>query len=839
MKLSELKNGQKAIILKVEGSGNFRKRILEMGFVQGKEIEVIQSAPLKDPIYYKILDYSVSLRKQEAEMIEVTPIFEVEKDNYFEDIKNNLEISGDILTPFSRKTVANSDIKTKIKVALVGNPNSGKTSLFNIVSGAHEHVGNYSGVTISSKTGYLKYGDYRIEVVDLPGAYSLSAYSPEEIYIREELTGKNKPDIVINIVDTSNLERNLFLSLQLKEMGLPIVMALNMYDEFSNKKEFLNYPKLGKLLGIPMVPTVSRTGLGVGALFDTIVKIWTAIQENDEKYLDKESGLIRPININYGNTLEPIIKELEAKITKHLEIKDEVYSRYLAVKLIEGDRELENSIMNLYSKGAFIISAKNFALKSLNESKGENYAETIITDQRYGYIAGALKETYIPNRKHKTTISDKIDSILTHKIWGFPIFLLIMFIMFYATFEIGKYPQEWIENLVALFGEWVSSIIPQGPFNDLLVKGVIDGVGGVIVFLPNILILYLFISLMEDTGYMARTAFLMDKLMHKMGLHGKSFISLIMGFGCNVPAIMSTRTIESRKSRLTTILVLPFMSCSARLPVYILFAGVLFPNYSALVLLSMYVIGIIIAVLSARLLQSVHFKKEDTPFVMELPPYRMPTSKSILIHMWSRAWQYLRKMGTVILLASISVWFLGYFPRNEVVDNQFAEQIEIIENSNLDQKTKDLQKFEAEKVHNIKHQEQSYIGRMGKLSEPIIEPLGFDWKMGVSLMSGLVAKEIVVSTMGVIYTGDGSEDNAVLSEKILTEKRADGSNSFTPLIAFSFMLFVLIYFPCTATIIAIAKEAGSWKYGLFSIFYSCTLAYIVSLLVYQIGSRIF
>lgn len=839
MKLSELKNGQKAIILKVEGSGNFRKRILEMGFVQGKEIEVIQSAPLKDPIYYKILDYSVSLRKQEAEMIEVTPIFEVEKDNYFEDIKNNLEISDDILTPFSRKTIANSDIKTKIKVALVGNPNSGKTSLFNIVSGAHEHVGNYSGVTISSKTGYLKYGDYRIEVVDLPGAYSLSAYSPEEIYIREELTGKNKPDIVINIVDTSNLERNLFLSLQLKEMGLPIVMALNMYDEFSSKKEFLNYPKLGTLLGIPMVPTVSRTGLGVGALFDTIVKIWTAIQENDEKYLDKESGLIRPININYGNTLEPIIKELEAKITKHLEIKDEVYSRYLAVKLIEGDRELENSIMNLYSKGAFIISAKNFALKSLNESKGENYAETIITDQRYGYIAGALKETYIPNRKHKTTISDKIDSILTHKIWGFPIFLLIMFIMFYATFEIGKYPQEWIENLVAIFGEWVSSIIPPGPFNDLLVKGVIDGVGGVIVFLPNILILYLFISLMEDTGYMARTAFLMDKLMHKMGLHGKSFISLIMGFGCNVPAIMSTRTIESRKSRLTTILVLPFMSCSARLPVYILFAGVLFPNYSALVLLSMYVIGIIIAVLSARLLQSVHFKKEDTPFVMELPPYRMPTSKSILIHMWSRAWQYLRKMGTVILLASISVWFLGYFPRNEVVDKQFAEQIEIIENSNLDQKTKDLQKFEAEKVHNIKHQEQSYIGRMGKLSEPIIEPLGFDWKMGVSLMSGLVAKEIVVSTMGVIYTGDGSEDNAVLSEKILTEKRADGSNSFTPLIAFSFMLFVLIYFPCTATIIAIAKEAGSWKYGLFSIFYSCTLAYIVSLLVYQIGSRIF
>lgn len=839
MKLSELKNGQKAIILKVEGSGNFRKRILEMGFVQGKEIEVIQSAPLKDPIYYKILDYSVSLRKQEAEMIEVTPIFEVEKDNYFEDIKNNLEISGDILTPFSRKTIANSDIKTKIKVALVGNPNSGKTSLFNIVSGAHEHVGNYSGVTISSKTGYLKYGDYRIEVVDLPGAYSLSAYSLEEIYIREELTGKNKPDIVINIVDTSNLERNLFLSLQLKEMGLPIVMALNMYDEFSNKKEFLNYPKLGKLLGIPMVPTVSRTGLGVGALFDTIVRVWTAIQDNDEKYLDKESGLIRPININYGNILEPIIKELEAKITKHLEIKDEVYSRYLAVKLIEGDRELENSIMNLYSKGAFIISAKNFALKSLNESKGENYAETIITDQKYGYIAGALKETYIPNRKHKATISDKIDSILTHKIWGFPIFLLIMFIMFYATFEIGKYPQEWIENLVALFGEWVSSIIPQGPFNDLLVKGVIDGVGGVIVFLPNILILYLFISLMEDTGYMARTAFLMDKLMHKMGLHGKSFISLIMGFGCNVPAIMSTRTIESRKSRLTTILVLPFMSCSARLPVYILFAGVLFPNYSALVLLSMYVIGIIIAVLSARLLQSVHFKKEDTPFVMELPPYRMPTSKSILIHMWSRAWQYLRKMGTVILLASISVWFLGYFPRNKVVDNQFAQQIEIIENSNLDQKTKDLQKFEAEKVHNIKHQEQSYIGRMGKLSEPIIEPLGFDWKMGVSLMSGLVAKEIVVSTMGVIYTGDGSEDNAVLSEKILTEKRADGSNSFTPLIAFSFMLFVLIYFPCTATIIAIAKEAGSWKYGLFSIFYSCTLAYIVSLLVYQIGSRIF
>lgn len=838
MKLSELKAGESAIIEKVLGSGQFRKRLLEMGFIQGKEVTVIQKAPLKDPIHYKILDYSISLRSKDAELILVKKIDIVVNNNKKANVFQN-NFTPD-LKPYY-KNLGDSNPKKKLKIALVGNPNCGKTSLFNQASGAHEHVGNYSGVTIEAKTGHIVYKDYIIDIVDLPGTYSLSAYSPDELYIRNELMVNKKPDIVVNVVDTTNLERNLFLSLQLKEMGLPIVMALNMYDEFSKKEEFLDYPKLSKLLGIPMVPTVCRTGLGVSALLETVISVFEGIKSKDSKYLDSEFGIIRPLYINYGSVLEPEIRDLDEKISKHLGISDKIYSRYIAVKLIEGDKQIELSLINNHAKGAFIISAKEFLLKKLHEKLPETDTETIITDHRYGFISGALRETYRHNKSHKQTLTDKIDHILTNRLLGLPIFLLFMFIVFESTFKIGKYPQDWIQYMIDYFGEMVGGIMYDGPLKDLIIDGIIGGVGGVIVFLPQIVILYFFISLMEDSGYMARAAFIMDKMMHTMGLHGKSFISLIMGFGCNVPAIMSTRTIESRKSRIVTMLVIPFMSCSARLPVYLLFAGALFPKDSSLVLFSLYIIGVLIAIISARILQAVYFKTEDVPFVMELPPYRRPTVKSLVIHMWNKSKQYLKKMGTVILLASVAIWFLGYFPRNKEIELNSKKQIALVQkDSSMSDEEKETEINNIICNSNKENKEQSYIGRLGKFCEPVIKPLGFDWKMGVSLLSGLVAKEVVVSTMGILYTGEinTDENSADLKNSILSEKYDDGSKVITPLVAFCFMLFVLIYFPCVATIIAVVKESGHWGWGVFSVLYSCSLAYFICLLLYNIFKMI-
>lgn len=834
MKLSELKTGETAIIEKVLGSGQFRKRLLEMGFIQGKEVTVIQKAPLRDPIHYKILDYSVSLRVKDSELIIVKKIDAVVCDNVESELSQN-NFTPD-LKPY-HKYINQDKPKNKIKIALVGNPNCGKTSLFNQASGAHEHVGNYSGVTVEAKTGHIVYKNYFIEIVDLPGTYSLSAYSPDELYIRNELMGDKKPDIVVNVVDVTNLERNLFLSLQIKEMGLPMVMALNMYDEFSKKEEFLDYPKLSKLLGIPMVPTVCRTGLGVSALLETVVSLWDAIQSSDSRYLDDDSGIIRPLYINYGSILEPEIREFSEKISQYLEISDKIHSRYLAVKLIEGDKYIEHHLINNYAKGAFIVSSKNFLIKKVLDKLPETDTETIIADQRYGFISGALKETYRHNRNYKKTLTDKIDNILTNRILGLPIFLLFMFVVFESTFKIGKIPQDWIQNLVDYFGEFIGSIMPDGPLKDLIIDGVIGGVGGVIVFLPQIIILYFFISLMEDSGYMARAAFLMDKVMHTMGLHGKSFISLIMGFGCNVPAIMSTRTIESRKSRIVTMLVIPFMSCSARLPVYLLFVGTLFPNNSSIILFSLYIIGILIAILSARLLQAVYFKTEDVPFVMELPPYRRPTAKSLVIHMWNKSKQYLKKMGTIILFASIVIWFLGYFPQNEEIEMKTNNQItQIVNNKDISKEEKEIQINKIKCDANKANKEQSYIGRLGKFCEPVIRPLGFDWKMGVSLLSGLVAKEVVVSTMGILYTGENNtdENSADLKNSILTEKNSNGTQAITGLTAFCFMLFVLIYFPCVATIVAIIKESGHIGWGIFAVLYSCSLAYLICFLFYNI-----
>lgn len=838
MKLSELKTGEVAIIDKVGGKGAFRKRILEMGFIQGKEVTVVHSAPLSDPIYYRILDYNVSLRRDDAALIEVRRI-DVKEENPEEEpasFKNTT-------MPEDSRPFLQSDFQKKetIRVALMGNPNCGKTSLFNKASGAHEHVGNYSGVTIEAKSGYIYFRGYRIELIDLPGTYSLSPYSPEERYIRNFLTSEtSRPDIVLNVIDVTNIERNLYLTLQIKEMDIPMVVALNMFDEFNKRKEFLDYPSLGRLLSIPMVPTICRSGMGLHALFDQIVTVYEGLKHTPQDMLNPETGIVRSIHINYGSTIEPVIQNLQEKVEKYIDLPLHVSSRYIAVKLVEQDRYTEDFLKNNFAKGAFLITVRDYELKVLEGHLGNDDVEAQMTDQRYGFIAGALRETYVHKRKHVENLTDRIDRIVTHRAWGFPIFMFFMFIMFQCTFVLGEYPMQWLELLVEVLSGFVAQWMPAGPLKDLIINGVIGGVGGVIVFLPNILILYLFISIMEDTGYMSRAAFIMDRIMHKMGLHGKSFIPLVMGFGCNVPAIMATRTIESPKSRMITMLVLPFMSCSARLPVYLLLAGAFFPSSAGVVLFSLYLLGMLLAVITARILKGSVFKGEDIPFVMELPPYRIPTTKSVLIHMWTRGKQYLRKMGTVILLASIVIWFLGYFPRSDERMDNLEKQIARTEaDASLEQTQKEQIIDSLSLVEHMIHQENSYIGRLGKMVEPVMQPLGFDWKMSVSLVSGLAAKEVVVSTLGVIYTGnadDSEKATAQLSERLKSDVKIDGTPSFSPLVAYSFMVFVLIYFPCIATVVAIGRESGSWKWSLFSILYSCTLAWMVSCLIFQLGS---
>lgn len=825
MLLSDLKTGEKGVIVKVNGSGAFRKRILEMGFIKGKTIKVILNAPLKDPIKYKIMDYEVSLRRSEASLIEVAyPNPDIASEIIHHTGEEHPVVEEFFTTEENSNHRHISENKKVITVALVGNPNAGKTSMFNIASGAHEHVGNYGGVTVDSKEGRFKHGGYVFRIVDLPGTYSLSAYTPEELYVRKHIV-EEKPDVIINIVAASNLERNLYLTTELIDMEVPTVIALNMYDELLASGGKFDYETLSKMMGIPMIPTVAKTGSGIDELFDAVIRIY----ENNDP-------IVRKVHISYGNMMENSISKLNIKLDK---IKDTPLlfpRRYISIKLLEKDKDIESYVKALPG-GQDILDFRNVEVKAIEDRMGED-TESVLTNARYGYIAGGLKETL----KEKINESDStriIDSIVTNKYLGFPLFFFFMWVMFECTFRLGGYPMEWIESGVEVLGNYVRGVMADGMLKDLIVDGIIGGVGGVIVFLPNILILYAFISFMEDSGYMARAAFIMDKVMHKMGVHGKSFIPLVMGFGCNVPAILATRTIESRNSRMITMLINPFMSCSARLPVYLLFVGIFFKSYASFVLFGLYVVGILVAIISARLFKRFLFPKEDTPFVMELPPYRMPTAKAVAIHMWDKSRQYLRKMGGVILIASIIIWFLGYFPQNKEREQAFDNEIALIEakmqNGILSEDAGDSLKGEVGIKRNIAHQEDSYIGRIGKAIEPIMKPLGFDWKISVSLLSGMAAKEVVVSTLGVLYTGD-SENQESLEVRLLSENNADGSPVFTPLVVISLLLFVLIYFPCVATIAAIKEESGSWKWGLFSMLYTTVLAWIIAFLVFQIGS---
>ena len=778
MKLNELAIGEHAVITKITGRGTFRKRIMEMGFVKGKKVCAVKKAPLNDPIEFEIMGYHVSLRAQEAAMVEVVDMKHIAKDS---ELPENKDLTFEQLV----ENQIHDHGKT-INVALVGNPNCGKTTFYNYASGSKEHVGNYAGVTVDARTAHFEHGGYKFEITDLPGTYSLTAYTTEEIYVRKFITEQH-PDVVINMLDSSNLERNLYLTTQLIDMDVKTVCALNMYDELEARGDKLDHITLGHLLGIPFVPVVSSKGKGFGVLFDTIIKA----------YEDK-SPQIRHIHINYGANIEPCIKavQLAIKGDVHNPLPSPTSTRFLAVKMLEKDKDIIDHI----NKPAAVQEAER-QVKIL-EDEYKNDSESVIADIRYGFIAGALKETYQQGNVNTRKLSVRIDNILTHKYLGLPIFIIAIWLMFQVTFTVGQYPMDWIDSLVDWIGGLVRDNMPKGMLKDLIVDGIIGGVGGVIVFLPNIVLLFMFISLMEDSGYMARVAFLMDRVMHKIGLHGKSFIPLIMGFGCNVPAVMATRTLENRSDRILTMLINPYMSCSARLPLYTLMTAAFFASNQALVTLSIYLLGIVMAALTAILLRKTSFKRSDAPFVMELPPYRIPTLRSVLKHMWEKAAQYLKKMGGVILIASIIVWALGYFPQYEPApDTEYTEQ----EWSSL-------------------QQENSYIGRLGHFIEPVIRPLGFDWKMGVSIFTGVAAKEIVVSTMGVLYHSDAEdeENTGNLATKIQQSQPPIDRGT-----AYAFMAFVLLYFPCIATAVAIRKES-SRKWMLFSIGYSLVLAWVVA-----------
>ncbi len=832
MRLSDLATDESGVITKVMGRGAFRKRITEMGFVKGKEVKVIKNAPLKDPIEYNIMGYNLTLRRSEASLIEVLTDGNVTVlgQNSF----NGVFTEEQLISPITRE---HGKI---INVAMVGNPNAGKTTIFNYASHSRERVGNYSGVTVESKTATFKQNGYTFNIADLPGTYSLSAYSPEELYVRDFIIDR-RPDVVVNIIDASNLERNLYLSSQLIDMGVKVVIGLNMYDELQGKKDELDFLKLGKMIGIPIVPTVGARGGGIKELFDKVTNVF-----NDQE------PLTRHIHISYGTEIESSIREIQEKIEiqSNFNIADKVSSRFLAIKLLEKDNHVLRFIINYpdFKEINRIVKSEISRLEILyNED-----SETLITDARYGFIAGALKETFIAGAVTRRATTDVLDTFLTHKLFGFPVFILFMWVMFSSTFILGNYPMNWIESGVNALNNWLVQTMPAGSFKELLTDGIVAGVGGVIVFLPNILILFLFISFMEDTGYMARVVFIMDRLMHKIGLHGKSFIPLVMGFGCNVPAIMATRTIENRKNRLMTMLINPFMSCSARLPVYLLLIGAIFPKHQASLLFSLYFLGILLAITMAVVLKKTLFKGEDMPFVMELPPYRMPTLRSIFKHMWHKASQYLKKMGGVILLASIIVWALGHYPLkvdySRDYDAAIFKQKTLLNTPGIQESSNKIKIQEIkQQIYSLKlekqaeKQEKSYIGRIGKFVEPVLHPLGFDWRMGVSLLSGVAAKEIVVSTLGVLYQADaGNRVSGTLPAKLQQARYSDGSQAgqqvFNPLATLSYLVFILVYFPCVAVIAAINKESGSWKWALFTIFYTTGLAWLLSLIVYQVGS---
>ena len=801
MRLSQLTTGDTGVIIKILGHGAFRKRMIEMGFVRGHEIKVLMAAPLKDPVKYEIMGYEVSLRRSEADLVEVEPLTDETTPERFAHTNTVSDTSSIARAPAS---YTHAERHRTINVALIGNPNCGKTSLFNVASGAREHVGNYSGVTVDAKYGEFNHNGYHFHIVDLPGTYSLASYSPEELYVRRYLRDET-PDVIINVVDGSNLERNLYLTTELIDMDRSMVIALNMYDELERSGTQLDYKTLGGMIGVPVIPTAAKTGKGISQLFDTVIRVYEGTEPS-----------VRHVHVSLGSQLEKALTGIKNELKAHPAVERHFSPRYLAIKLLEGDAEVQHQVLRL-PDAEHLIKLRDKSVAEYERTNPGMDITAAIADEKYGFIAGALAETMVKEESQSATSTHIIDTIVTNKLFGFPIFIAIMTFIFWATFYIGSFPMGWIESLVTWLGDMAREYLHDGWLKDLIADGIIGGVGGVIVFLPNILILYACISFMEDSGYMERAAFIMDKLMHRLGLHGKSFIPLVMGFGCTVPSIMATRSIESRSSRIITILINPFVSCSARLPIYVLLIGTFFPTHATLVFLGIYLTGIFVAGITARLLRKLWFGQDETPFVMELPPYRVPTFKATMRHMWGKGEQYIRKMGGIILVASIIVWALNYFPRH---DSQIAHEAYAtvsVDDSAINPAT------------------DSYLQMAGKAVNPIMEPLGFNWRATVAAIAGIPAKEIVVSTLGVLYTGEEDAAETTLSSRLTEPNPATGRPDFTPAIAISFLVFILLYCPCIATITAIVRETGNPRYGLFSIIYNTLVAWIFSFIAYHIA----
>ncbi len=709
----------------------------------------------------------------------------------------------------------------KITVALSGNPNSGKTTIFNNLTGLRQHVGNYPGVTVEKKTGMMDYKGYRINIVDLPGIYSITAYSLEEIVTRNYIVDE-KPDIVIDVVDSSNLERNLYLAAQLMELEVSLILAFNMTDIVKKSGKKIDINLLSELLGVSIVEMVGSRGLGSKELLEAV------IGEVNRKKKKK-------VEIKYGEEVENEIEKIVA-ILKKQEVPTFNFDRkWIAVKLLEQDREIIDTIKK--ASGPKYLEVEQTVSSSINHliSILRDSPEVIIADARYGFIKGALLETYKEIGPEKLDRTEKIDRILTNRILGIPIFALIIWLMFQFVFTLGKYPAGWLGLGFEKLSILITNVVPQGLLRSLLVDGIIGGVGGVITFTPNIILLFFAIAVLEDSGYMARAAFVMDRIMHKIGLHGKSFIPLVIGFGCTVPAYMGSRILENKKDRLVTMHINTFMSCGARLPVYILFAGAFFPAIAGNVIFSIYFIGIIMAVIMAKILRTTRFRGESDPFVMELPAYRIPTLKGIMIHTWERAWMYVKKAGTIILAISILMWILFTFP---MIGNNYSQdykgKIEEIEQSyqsgeiTCQEQEREVAAVEAEMAG--ERLAYSAAGRIGRFLEPGFKPLGFDWKMVVASISGVAAKEVIVSTMSTLYSIQGTDKGADSLKTALNEH-------YPPLVGYNFMLFTLLYFPCMAAMVIFKKEAGT-KEMLFQMGYTLLLAWTVSFLVFQIG-RIF
>ena len=810
--LADVKTGEYCVIVRVMGHGGFRHRLMEMGFVRGEKVKVIRNAPLRDPIEYEIMGGHVSLRRIEAEHVEVVSVTE--------EVANSYSFHGTVTEETER--ILGKEGK-RIHVALVGNPNCGKTSFFNHATGMREKVGNYSGVTVDSKVGYFKYNGYTIALADLPGTYSLTEYTPEELYVRQYIM-EQRPDMVLNVVDATNLERNLFLTTQLIDMNVPMVMALNMYDELEKNGDKLDIDTLSELFGFPIVPTVSSRGTGIKEVMARIVDLYENLEQHTKH-----------IHINYGADLEKSIEIIKEEMRAHLDLSGAYSTRYLAIEMLAGDKVITGMVGQYDDDGSVAKVADE--QRTIIEKRYNEDAATIVSGAKYGFVRGALLETFQQGADRSKQPAYSVDRILTNKWLGFPILLFFLFFMFWMTFTLGAYPQAWLESFFGWLGRVTARVLPDGILQDMLVDGVIAGVGGVCSFLPNILILFFFISILEDTGYMARAAFIMDKLMHRMGLHGKSFIPYIIGFGCSVPAVMATRTLENRKDRILTIITVPFMSCSARLPLYMLIISAFFVKYKALTLTAIYLYGILMAIITSLIVKKVAFKNERDQFVMELPPYRIPTFRNAMIHMWDKSVQYLKKMGTVILVATIIIWALEYFPQHSPAIDAYTAQIEQVEaDETLDESVKAATIAQLELDRSACQIEGSYIGQFGKFIAPVFRPLGFDWQMGVSIITGFAAKEIVVASMGVLYHSDAEadENSYALQSSLRNHVWASGPDVgkpvFTPWVAFGFMLFILLYFPCVAALSAIHRESGG-KWMAFTAVYTTAVAWLAAFAV--------